>query len=255
MSENKFSVSQDFAVYEMRAESSLKEVRQSEARTSGVPLEVGTYGIAEIIGCEGVTSKQTIDPVTKQPKGGNPMQKMVFAILTAKDSRGNDVPCKGIKVYRNFVFNTTANMSDVQRYQMWLDFLENCGMPRDVRTNGKTSEYLNWMGSQPRQFKYEIVANQYENGGKVLQAVPTGVAEGMPTATATSAAMSAATSAPTSVVQQTVPTAPTLTPGDKVEYSSYEAEVLKVEGDNASIRFVHNNRTIEVSAADCKLKQ
>lgn len=179
-----FKVSDDFDMFEARSQDALDKVRKEEKRTMGFPLDVGVKGRCVILSAEGSRSKVVVDTKTNVQSGGNFMIKMWFQVVTPEAH-------KGTKVLRNFVFNDTEKMTKETRYQMWLDFMENAGLPRSIRENGKTRDIVAWCAEQPREFDFEIVKDLFGTDDKNLRPVSVNT-QPLPGATQTSAAMEAA---------------------------------------------------------------
>ncbi len=231
MSAEDFKVSDDFEMFEVKAETALQEVRKAERRSVGFPLNVGDRGTAMVIKCEG--GKSPVKEYQGKVTGGNPMMKMAYQIVTPEEHKGK-------KVYRNFVFNETVGMTAAGRYQMWVDHLESIGLPREIREKGPTAEYLKWLSEEPRIFDFTVVANQYESGNdnKELRAVAKNT-QPLPGASNTEAALSAATS---------------IALNDEVQFSGIDAVVVEVlEGGRANIKFP-NGKSMQVDVADLTKK-
>lgn len=179
-----FSVSDDFEMFEAKAEGALKEQRQAERRTMGFPLEVGVKGRCVVTSVKAGKSKENVDQKTGEKSGGNPQITMEFQVVTPEEK-------KGTKLMRWFTFYDTAKMTYAQRYAMWLDFMEGVGLPREIRENGKTKDVLGWLAAQPREFEFEIVADDFGLDKKNIRPIFTNN-QPLPGATATSAAMQAA---------------------------------------------------------------
>lgn len=166
-------------------------------------------------------SKVKVDPATKQQEGGHPMITLTLLINTPEQYRGQ-------KVQRWFTLNATAKQTTAQKYQRLYDFLEDCGMPKELR--GKPmAEIGKWALGEPRNFIYEIIPLWSDTKQKDFK--PTAPTGPLPGATDIEAAMAA-----------------TFTPGSKVICSGNPCEVVSITGDQAQVKFA-NGQVMPVGVA------
>jgi len=146
----KFKVSEEFAKFETIASTALDDARKAEVGARGCDLPVGTTGEAIIVDAQTLTLNRE-DEQTKI-KSSYPAVQLVFSIQGPAEFKGRQQS-------RLFGFEEHPKMSAAQKYQQFLDFCENAGLPREIRQK-TTADIFGWLAAEPRKFAYIVKAGK-----------------------------------------------------------------------------------------------
>ena len=233
---DKFAVSDAFNMFEATADTALNEARTAEKRSLGFPLPSNLNFTGHITAVTAVVSPVTTGP-DGQPKGGNPYVRLEVTVVSPEQYKGK-------KVSRNFMLNATAKQTQAQRYQWFLDFAEETGMPREVR-QGKLAQICQWFGNNvSRLVNFKTFDDNYAGNDENInfKPVPAPLSGALPGATTTASAIAgnAPGSAPAAFqVNETVlflgnPAVITGTNGDTVQLMMSNGTPMTVTADKLS---------------------
>lgn len=229
---SQFKVSEDFKLYQMQSANAFQEAGKAEHGVSmGTTLPVGTEGRAKIVG--GSAGKTKAKVVNGQPVPGKPFIILEFEILEPASHIGQ-------KSSRYFDISHHEQYSMTQKLSDWYDWLEDAGMPREIRALGDPNQVFTWASAEVRVFNF-IVESGYQ-GRRDIKSTPG--AGALPGATATSSLMNSIpptvpspvppvpTPAPVPVAPEAPPVAPPAAPAptpDAAAFSNAPAPVPQPE--------------------------
>lgn len=208
-------VSDEFKMYEQTSQTAFKEAAESEhGASSGCDLPLGTRGIVAFSGASaGQTKPKTV--------GNNTVPGKPFTIFELQVVEPEQA--KGRKYNKYFDLSDHPNYSKAQKLCDMYDYLEDAGMPKEIRKAGGMQAVINWMSEDTRSFKFEVV-DGYGGRRDIKPFIDVG---GVPTGSATAAAMNAANSQPQN---------PQFVLGQIVMYAGKVFTLESVTGDKAVLK-------------------
>ena len=140
---SKSKVSDAFSTFTSKNEHKLEEAKTAEKQTRGIPLPVGTVGVA-------VISDARADRAKSPPN--NPYVIVEITVLEPEEHRGVKIPGCFHSIW------DSENMSAAGRFAILLDDLENMGLPREIREKHGTDigTCLDYLLEEPHYVTYEI---------------------------------------------------------------------------------------------------
>jgi len=164
---SKSPISKGFAKFiekNLKPGSKFDEARKAESMANGCPLPVGTTGIA-VVG-DIVCSETKIKP---DGTGGDPMVRVTLEVETPDDFQGKVLSGPGLL----FTIKDGPNSTAADAFGRVMDFFENMGLPRDVRTEMTDFDaVIEYFTEVPRRVEYTIKEDEYKGNqsGKTVRA-------------------------------------------------------------------------------------
>ena len=225
-------VSDEFKMFEQTSQTAFKEAAESEhGASSGCDLPLGTRGIVAFTGMNAGQTKGKVVNNVNQP--GKPYVIMELQVVEPEAAKGR-------KYNKYFDLSDHPNYSKAQKICDMIDYMEDAGMPKEVRKAGTGSKGIEaWCAEATRTFKFEVV-DGYGGRREIKPFIDIG---GIPTGSATANALAAAnTPAPT-----------TFGVGEAVLYAGKAFLVESVNGDRVNLKSQQSGNILpEVSIAEIK---
>ncbi|GIW60331.1 MAG: hypothetical protein KatS3mg087_1397 [Patescibacteria group bacterium] len=221
-------VSQDFNRFLGRHEKAVKEARKAENTMQTCAMPVGWTGncvLVEAVADKGKDKKAQDGTVVE----GKPYVRFTFQVVGDKQFAGK-------KFSRWWFFNDTANATAADRFEWFLNDLENIGLPSEIRRSDDTTmqDMLDFFLQRDAVYGCEVVASEYSRDGKEVKVFPTeSVGDG-----------------DSIVPDDESSESGEIEVGSKVTYMGKEWEVLDVDGDDLKIKSVKTGMTRTVNVSD-----
>lgn len=224
-------VSEEFKLFSQTSQTAFKEAAESEhGASTGCDLPLGTRGIVAFTG--GTAGQTKAKVVNGNNVPGKPYIIMELQVVEPEAAKGR-------KYNKYFDLSDHPNYSKAQKLCDYYDFMEDAGMPKEIRKSGEVEEVFGWCESETRTFKFEVV----EGYGSRREIKPFLDVGGVPTGSATAAAMAAASSS----------NAPAFKVDDIVIYAGKPFQITKLESDTATLRSQTSGNEIgNISIAELK---
>jgi len=161
MSKGKVQVSNDFAKFYGKNQSAIEEAKKAENSMSSGPAPVGWEGHCILLEAAAEQGKDKKDQ-NGNTVPGNPRIKMKFGIT-------DDPKYSGKSFTKYWVFNDTANMDAMGRFQMFLNDCEAMGLPRSIREEHESmNELLNFFVEAETVFEVKCITDNYSQDKKKM---------------------------------------------------------------------------------------
>jgi hypothetical protein len=230
MAKGKVSVSSDFNKFYGRHQMAINEAKKAENSMSSGPCPVGWEGNAILLEAAAEVGKDR-----KDDKGntvpGNPRVRMKFGIVGDQAYQG--------KTFQKFwSFYASANASEMDRYEWFLNEMENMGLPRAVReSHDDPSELLQWFVDNELVFHARCESDDYSRDKKAMKVS----APEAPVDSTTNMSPEGNTTVATE-------SSPEIAEGDVVKFLGSDWTVDAREGDKLSISREGRSRSVSISA-------
>jgi len=243
-----FQVSDEFKNVLNSHQGAIQEARLLEKFMGGLNLPEGTSGTATLVKMKGGQNGPVKDNETGQMISGS-------HFIEFKSLVNSPEQYKGEIASRRFNLNQTENSSIAQRWGRAYDYMEDMGLPRNIRETGDIQQMVAWFNQQERSFDYEVEGYDF-NGKRSKNFEARGVAGGggMPQPTQTmQQSMQQPLVAPGMQPQQplgTQPQQPTTSAfqvGQRVYANGNPSVVQRIEGNLATVRLEANGQEMPVA--------
>lgn len=161
MSQGKAQVSPQFAAFLARNQVAVEEAKKAENTMSSGPCPVGWKGQVVLLEAQATVGKDK-----KDDKGnvvpGNPRVQMKFGIV-------GDETYQGKNFTKYWSFYKTANATEMDRYEWFLNECEKMGLPRELREkHGSMEELLSFFTDPELVFDCECQSDDYASDKKKM---------------------------------------------------------------------------------------
>ncbi len=205
-------VSEEFKLYQQQSQTAFEEAgKQERGADNGCDLPLGTRGIATFSGAQCMSTKPKV--INGQPIPGKPNIIMEVQIIEPESHQGR-------KYAKWHGIDDHPSYSKQQKIADFYNYMEDAGLPKELRAKGSLEEVFNWCEQTAPKFPFEVVEG-YGGRREIKPLIPTS----SPTASATSAAMAAAQSTPNLIQKDST-----------VMFAGKPFMVISINGDTATIR-------------------
>ena len=151
MSEFKFDLDPAFQAMMGQHQQAIEEAQKREKNVMGIQMPVGTKGSCTLVGFETGQNK---------PKDGQPGAHyiQVCLMISTPEQYANSVET------RRFTLNPTERSTVADRWAQFYDYLEECGLPHEVRTANGLQGIAAWFQNNPQTFGYEVTDYEGNDG-------------------------------------------------------------------------------------------